>query len=57
MAYSAIFSDKDSKKVNLAKGVDNVLESAVNFYGSDITTADVENFYSKKTSPNPEQPL
>ena len=57
MAYSAIFSDKDSKKVNLAKGVDNVLESAVNFYGSDITTADVENFYSQKTSPNPEQPL
>jgi dipeptidyl-peptidase-3 len=57
MAYSAIFSDKDSKKVNLAKGVDNVLESAVNFYGSDVTTADVENFYSQKTSPNPEQPL
>jgi len=57
MAYSAIFSDKDSKKVNLAKGVDNVLESAVNFYGSDVTTVDVENFYSQKTSPNPEQPL
>ena len=57
MAYSAIFSDKDSKKVNLAKGVDNVLESAVNFYGSDVTTVDVENFYSQKTSPNPEQPF
>lgn len=57
MAYSAIFSDKDSKKVNLAKGVDNVLESAVNFYGSDVTTVDVENFYSQKISPNPEQPL
>ncbi|WP_299114972.1 dihydrofolate reductase [uncultured Winogradskyella sp.] len=57
MAYAAIFNDKDSKKVNLAKGVDNVLESAVNFYGPDVTTTDVENFYKQKKSPNPDRPL
>ncbi|GGI58150.1 dipeptidyl-peptidase 3 family protein [Winogradskyella haliclonae] len=57
MAYAAIFNDEDSKKVNLAKGVDNVLESAVNFYGPDVTTADVENFYKQKASPNPDRPL
>ncbi|RZN77644.1 MAG: dihydrofolate reductase [Winogradskyella sp.] len=57
MAYNAIFSDADSKKVNLANGIDNVLESAVNFYGPDVTTADVESFYKKKKSPNPDRPL
>ena len=41
-AFDVIFNDKDAKKVNLAKGVDNVLMSAVNFYGPDVTTADVE---------------
>jgi len=56
-AFDVIFNDKDSKKVNLAKGVDNVLQSAVNFYGPNVTTADVENFYKKKTSPNPDRPL
>ena len=56
-AFDVIFNDKDAKKVNLANGVDNVLMSAVNFYGPDVTTADVESFYGKKTSPNPEKPL
>ncbi|WP_347372923.1 dihydrofolate reductase [Aequorivita sp. Q41] len=56
-AFDVIFNDKDSKKVNQAKGVDNVLESAVNFYGPDITNKDVENFYSKKKSPDPKKPL
>ena len=56
-AYNAIFSDNDAKKVNLAKDIDNVLESAVNFYGPDVTTSDVENFYKQKKSPNPERPL
>ncbi|MCB0452804.1 MAG: dihydrofolate reductase, partial [Aequorivita sp.] len=32
-AFEVIFNDMDSKKVNQAKGVDNVAESAVNFYG------------------------
>ncbi|OUR96069.1 dihydrofolate reductase [Flavobacteriales bacterium 33_180_T64] len=56
-AFDVIFNDKDSKKVNQAKGVDNVLLSAVNFYGPDVTNADVENFYKKKSSPNPDKPL
>lgn len=56
-AFEVIFNDKDSKKVNQSKGVDNVALSAVNFYGPDVTTFDVENFYKKKFSPNPEKPL
>jgi len=56
-AFDVIFNDMDSKKVNQAKGVDNVLESAVNFYGPDVTNADVESFYGKMKSPDPEKPL
>jgi len=56
-ALAVIFNDKDAKKVNLAKGVDNVAESAVNFYGPDVTNADVESFYGKMISPNKQQPL
>lgn len=56
-AFDVVFNDKDSKKVNQAKGVDNVLQSAVNFYGPDVTNKDVENFYSKMKSPDPLKPL
>ncbi|SRX53986.1 dipeptidyl-peptidase 3 family protein [Aequorivita sp. CIP111184] len=56
-AFDIIFNDKDFKKVNQAKGVDNVLESAVNFYGPEVTNKDVENFYSKMKSPDPKKPL
>ncbi|MDN3493490.1 dipeptidyl-peptidase 3 family protein [Winogradskyella bathintestinalis] len=56
-AFEIIFNDKDSKKVNQAKGVDNVLASAVNFYGPDVTTDDVISFYKKKKSPNSKKPL
>ena len=52
-----IFNDKDLKKVNKAKNVDNVLLSAVNFYGPDVTSEDVETFYSKVKSPDPKRPL
>ena len=52
-----IFNDKDNKKVNQAKGVDNVALSAVNFYGANVTNADVETFYKKMKSPNPEKPF
>jgi dipeptidyl-peptidase-3 len=47
----------DTKKVNQAKGVDNVLMSAVNFYGPGVTNADVESFYGKMNSPDPQKPL
>lgn len=41
-AFDAIFNDADTKKVNQAKGVDNVALSAVNFYGPNVTNDDVE---------------
>jgi dipeptidyl-peptidase-3 len=56
-AFDVIFNDKDSKKVNQAKGVDNVALSAVNFYGPNVTNSDVENFYKKMKSPDPNRPL
>lgn len=56
-AFDVIFNTQDTKKVNQAKGVDNVLESAVNFYGLDVTNADVESFYGKMKSPDPKKPL
>ncbi|MEO1031743.1 MAG: dihydrofolate reductase [Bacteroidota bacterium] len=55
--FNVIFNDKDTKKVNQAKGVDNVALSAVNFYGPNVTNADVETFYAAKTSPDPDRPL
>lgn len=56
-AFDVIFNDKDAKKINLGRNVDNVLLSAVNFYAPDITNKDVENYYAGKTSPDPERPL
>ena len=56
-AIDAMFNDKDLKKVNKAKDVDNVLLSAVNFYGPNVTSEDVETFYSKVKSPDPTRPL
>ena len=56
-AYEVLFNDKDSKKVNQGKGIDNVAMSAVNFYGPDVTNQDVIDFYASKSSPNPDRPL
>ena len=56
-AIDVIFNDSDSKKVDISKGVDNVLLSAVNFYGPDVTSNDVYDFYSQVKSPNPLKPL
>lgn len=56
-AVEVIFNDADAKKVNKAKGADNVALSAVNFYGPGVTSEDVESFYAKKESPDPEKPL
>ncbi|WP_233194533.1 dipeptidyl peptidase 3 [Aquimarina sp. I32.4] len=55
--YEVIFNDKDAKKVNQAKGVDNVALSAVNFYGPEVTNDDVTSFYAKKKSPDATKPL
>lgn len=56
-AFDVLFNDKDAKKVNQAKGVDNVALSAVNFYGPNVTNDDVVNFYKQKKSPNADKPL
>ena len=56
-AYDVIFNDKDLKMVDKTKGVDNVLNSAVNFYGPDVTMEDAIGFYAKKTQPDPTKPL
>jgi dipeptidyl-peptidase-3 len=41
-----LYNDEDSKKVVLDENADLVLESAVNFYGPGVTTADAKEFYS-----------
>src|SRR5690554_5424649 len=55
-AFDVIFNDKDMKKLDQSKGVDNVAKSAVNFYGPDVTNKDVESFYAKMKSPDPTKP-
>lgn len=56
-ALEVLFNTADAKKVNLAKGIDNVAASAVNFYGSNVTNADVISFYENKKSPDAAKPL
>ncbi|WP_115462543.1 dipeptidyl-peptidase 3 family protein [Winogradskyella aurantiaca] len=56
-ALEVIFNDSDAKKVNQAKGIDNVALSAVNFYGPNVTNQDVIDYYSVKESPDPNRPL
>lgn len=42
---AVLFNDADNKKVNKKSGNDNILSSAINFYGPDITDKDVVDFY------------
>ncbi|MBA6155795.1 dihydrofolate reductase [Tenacibaculum sp. S7007] len=56
-AFSVIFNDKDAKKVNKKAGVDNVLASAVNFYGPDVTSTEVADFYAKAYKGPKDQPI
>lgn len=55
--YAVIFNNEDSKKVNLDESKGLVEGSAVNFYGDGVTAKDVEAFYAKKQSPDPNKPL
>lgn len=45
--FDVIFNERDNKKVNKKKGVDNVASSAINFYDPTVTNADVESFYTQ----------
>ena len=57
-ALSAMFDPKvDPKRVDQRDGVDNVLASAVNFQGPDVTTADVKQFYASKANSKDPEPL
>lgn len=52
-ALKAIFDPSfDAKKVNLSKDVDLVKASAVNFYGPELTQAEVEAYYKKTMKPS-----
>lgn len=55
-AVDVIFNERDSKKVNLNKDADIVLESAINFYGPDVTDAEVEKFYGA-IKVDPKEPI
>lgn len=57
-ALAAMFDPKiDPKRVEQSDGVDNVLASAVNFQGPDVTTADVQKFYEAKMNSQDPKPL
>ncbi len=56
-AFEVIFNDKDAKKVNLDPKKGLIEGSAVNFYGPNVTTKDVEDFYGKLVDPNDKTPI
>ena len=56
MIVDVIFNDADAKKVNLDESKGLLEGSAINFYDKGITAKEVEDFYAKKTSPNPSKP-
>lgn len=55
-AFEVLFNDKDNKKIVLDKDKDLVLESAVNFYAPDITTAQAYAYY-KSIQVDKERPI
>jgi len=54
--FDVLFNDKDAKKVVLDKNKDLVLESAINFYAPDVTTADAYAYY-KSVQVDKERPI
>ena len=51
-----IFNEVDTKKVNLEESKGLLEGSAINFYDKGISLKETENFYAKKTSPDPKKP-
>lgn len=45
-----LFNDADEKRTNISKDVDIVLNSAVNYYGEDVTDAEATAFYDAMES-------
>ena len=56
MIVDVIFNDADAKKVNLDESKGLLEGSAINFYDKGITAKEAEDFYAKKTSPDPSKP-
>ena len=57
-ALTAMFDPMvDPKKVSLDSGKDLVMASAVNFYGTGVTQADVEAFYARMRDPKDPTPV
>lgn len=54
---AVLYNDSDSKKVNLDQSKGLLKGSATNFYGKDVTAAEVEEFYKNMKQPNPDKPL
>ncbi len=54
---SVLFNSADAKKVNLDESKGLIAGSAVNFYDKGISEKEVDAFYAKMKSPNPDQPL
>ncbi|MFV5689431.1 dipeptidyl-peptidase 3 family protein [Flavobacterium sp. ZT3R25] len=51
-----IFNDVDTKRVNLDESKGLLEGSAINFYDKGISLKEAEDFYAKKTSPDPKKP-
>ncbi len=51
-----LFNEEDAKKVNLEESKGLLAGSAINFYDKGITVQEVEDFYAKMTSPDPNKP-
>tara|TARA_R110000850_G_C9996309_1_gene468290 strand:- start:16345 stop:18372 length:2028 start_codon:yes stop_codon:yes gene_type:complete len=56
-AFDIIFNEVDAKKVDRTKGEDNIANSAVNFYGPDVTDADLEAFYKDANKGRGDRPI
>ncbi|MEX0996520.1 MAG: dihydrofolate reductase [Flavobacteriaceae bacterium] len=56
-AFAVIFNEADNKKVDRTQGEDNIANSAINFYGPDVTDADLEAFYSEIIKNQGDKPL
>ncbi len=49
--------EADGKKVVLDSDVDQIAASATNYYGPDLTQAEVESFYARKIDPDDPRPI
>ncbi|WP_298286104.1 dihydrofolate reductase [uncultured Lutibacter sp.] len=56
-AYEVIFNDKDAKKVNLDASKGLLKGSAVNFYDSNITAEEVDEYYASIIDKNDATPI